>query len=278
RLPAVPGNNNARKAPAEPTEPAASLKTVEVALPSPAPAAVESHLAPTAEKPRHIALPPLSASSLSSTPAGSGGVSAVEGRSPALQAPANPVPASKSAGAAPGSSLSLESLEESLLASLAKTLCMEQEEIHPNTPFINMGLDSVVGVEWVQKINGNWGLNITAATVYDHPTLRQFTAFIHRQIQGSSPALPPDSAVPPPASAPPSVSPHIAGEPLPESRFAPAAGKPTHIVLPTLSTNPLSAPYSRGESGVKESHPLVPVPVVNEGVASKSIAPAPNSS
>jgi PfaD family protein len=161
------------------------------------------------QKPGSIQLSRLSANSLSSAP--------------------EPAVASlRTATAAPELVLSQESIEEELLASLAKTLCMEPDEIRANTPFTNMGLDSVVGVEWVQQINQRWKLEITAASVYDHPTLRQFTTFVQQQMESRSPR----------PEAPGKSS--VAGEPPVEPRHESAREKPTRIELPSLSANPSS--------------------------------------
>lgn len=75
-------------------------------------------------------------------------------------------------------SFSLEVLQEELTQSFAKALYMKPEEVDPDKEFVEMGLDSVVGVEWVQTINKKYGISIAATKVYDYPNIRLFADFL----------------------------------------------------------------------------------------------------
>jgi len=77
-------------------------------------------------------------------------------------------------------------LEEELTRSLAKTLYMKQSEIDANTPFVDMGLDSVSSVEWVHSINQQYASNLTARSIYDHPTIRQLAGFLEKDLLQSN--------------------------------------------------------------------------------------------
>ncbi|AJQ95102.1 SDR family NAD(P)-dependent oxidoreductase [Gynuella sunshinyii] len=79
-------------------------------------------------------------------------------------------------------------LEAELQESLATVLMMAPEEISPLKPFVDLGLDSIVGVEWVKAINEHYGLQLNATEIYDSVNLRQFTAFVAGRIQGDCPA------------------------------------------------------------------------------------------
>nr|WP_226001950.1 SDR family NAD(P)-dependent oxidoreductase [Paenibacillus sp. BJ-4] len=79
-------------------------------------------------------------------------------------------------------SVSAELLREELTSSLAEALYMEQSEIEADKNFIDVGLDSIIGVEWVRNINKRYGTSIVATKVYDYPTLLQFAEFLAQEI------------------------------------------------------------------------------------------------
>nr|ADA82581.1 trans-AT polyketide synthase [uncultured bacterium psy1] len=58
-----------------------------------------------------------------------------------------------------------------LRETLARELHMAVEDIDDDRPFLDMGLDSVIGVTWVRKLNERFGLSITVTKVYAHPTV-----------------------------------------------------------------------------------------------------------
>ncbi|WP_220025472.1 SDR family NAD(P)-dependent oxidoreductase [Paenibacillus sp. S02] len=79
-------------------------------------------------------------------------------------------------------SASAELLQEELTVSLAEALYMERSEIEADKNFIDTGLDSIIGVEWVQNINKRYGTSIAATKVYDYPTIHQFATFLAQEI------------------------------------------------------------------------------------------------
>lgn len=82
-------------------------------------------------------------------------------------------------------SVAPQALQDELRSSLAQVLFLEDNELGLDKPFLEMGLDSIVGVEWVNAINKKYGLTIPASLVYEHPSLRKFTDFLHQQLQPS---------------------------------------------------------------------------------------------
>ncbi len=84
---------------------------------------------------------------------------------------------------------STATLREELTASLARALYMQPEAIDPDESFVDMGLDSIVGVEWIQSVNKQYGLSIEAVKIYDYPCLRRFAGFLSAQINGRKDAL-----------------------------------------------------------------------------------------
>jgi acyl carrier protein len=73
-------------------------------------------------------------------------------------------------------------LEEELIRSLAQTLYMEESTIDREKPFVEMGLDSVVSVEWIQSLNKQYASNLKASSVYDYPTIRQLAGFLEKDL------------------------------------------------------------------------------------------------
>ena len=68
-----------------------------------------------------------------------------------------------------------------LTALLAEVLYLDESEIDENEKFIDLGLDSVVGVEWASNINEAFGLKIEATRLYDYPTIKALSAFVAEQ-------------------------------------------------------------------------------------------------
>ena len=73
-------------------------------------------------------------------------------------------------------------LEEELTRSLAKALYMKQHDIDADTSFVDIGLDSVSSVEWIHTINKQYASNLTASSIYDHPTIRQLASFLEKDL------------------------------------------------------------------------------------------------
>jgi acyl transferase domain-containing protein len=93
----------------------------------------------------------------------------------------------------------IEQLERTLATSLAQALYLDPGEIGVHVSFTDLGLDSVVGVQWVQAINKRYDLNIAATRVYDHPNIRDFAAFVRSEMaaatRSGAETPPPDASV-----------------------------------------------------------------------------------
>ncbi len=92
--------------------------------------------------------------------------------------------------------MSKEALQKELISSMAKALYMKPGSIDINKPFMDMGLDSIVGVEWVNKVNKKYGLSIAATTVYDHSTIVEFSGFLEKELKlrKKVPMTPPETS------------------------------------------------------------------------------------
>jgi len=88
---------------------------------------------------------------------------------------------SENAGAV-GFSVSMDSFQEELTLSLAGALSMNANDITPNEKFVDIGLDSITGVEWIQAVNRQYGTTLTATKVYDYPSIREFAGFLQKEL------------------------------------------------------------------------------------------------
>ncbi|MBU6399746.1 MAG: SDR family NAD(P)-dependent oxidoreductase, partial [Verrucomicrobia bacterium] len=71
------------------------------------------------------------------------------------------------------SSVSTDRLAE-LRRITAAVLCLDASRLAPGRRFVELGLDSILGVELIKRLNTVFGVNLSAATLYDHPTLEKF--------------------------------------------------------------------------------------------------------
>jgi len=79
--------------------------------------------------------------------------------------------------------ISKETIQKELVTSLAKALYLNPSDIDIDRQFVDMGLDSIVGVEWVQVINKTYELNLTATKVYDYPNICELAGFIEEEVK-----------------------------------------------------------------------------------------------
>ncbi|MGD1702713.1 SDR family NAD(P)-dependent oxidoreductase [Dapis sp. BLCC M229] len=88
--------------------------------------------------------------------------------------------------------LNLSQIKETLKQQLADVLYVDLSKIVEDKKFIDLGLDSILGVEWINTINQNYGLDIKATKLYDYPTLLEFAEYIAQVLssQEKTPAFP----------------------------------------------------------------------------------------
>ncbi|MEV0689371.1 SDR family NAD(P)-dependent oxidoreductase [Streptomyces sp. NPDC050388] len=106
-----------------------------------------------------------------------------------------------------------------LRASLAKELELAESELDDDTPFVELGLDSITGVTWTRTINTRLRLSLSATTVYGHPTISELARHLAEEpgVKVPEPALGPEARPEAaPASAPaPEQAPEAVPEPAP---------------------------------------------------------------
>jgi acyl transferase domain-containing protein/NADPH:quinone reductase-like Zn-dependent oxidoreductase/aryl carrier-like protein len=76
----------------------------------------------------------------------------------------------------------LASIEGKLRDSLAAALYLRPEDVDLTRPFVEQGLDSVVGVEWVRSLNATFRLNIAVTKLYDYSNIRALAVFVEEQL------------------------------------------------------------------------------------------------
>ncbi|SAL32903.1 thiotemplate mechanism natural product synthetase [Caballeronia udeis] len=89
--------------------------------------------------------------------------------------------------AASAPAISQEQLQRELKASLAEVLFMQPSDVSINKSFTELGLDSIIGVEWVSAINTQYGTDIAATRVYDYPSVKDLAAHLAAQISAAAP-------------------------------------------------------------------------------------------
>ncbi len=81
------------------------------------------------------------------------------------------------------SSNNKEQIQQVLIKSLAEALFLNPMEIPIAKPFIDLGMDSIVGVEWVKALNKEFGLEISSTKIYDYSTVKELAKFIAIELE-----------------------------------------------------------------------------------------------
>ena len=69
-------------------------------------------------------------------------------------------------------------LRARVLQSLAEVLEIDIADIDAQTPFTDYGLDSMLAVQWVERLNQSLQLELTTTSPFDHPTLDALMAHL----------------------------------------------------------------------------------------------------
>ncbi|WP_268410861.1 MupA/Atu3671 family FMN-dependent luciferase-like monooxygenase [Alteromonas sp. a30] len=75
-------------------------------------------------------------------------------------------------------SVNADDVQSQLQESLAEALYVDADDIDLNKPFNELGLDSIIAVEWVRSINQDFGLAMPVTKIYDYPTISALTQFV----------------------------------------------------------------------------------------------------
>jgi polyketide synthase PksN len=85
--------------------------------------------------------------------------------------------------ASAGSAAIGDRLQEDLLQMLSLHLDLQGSQIDVDASFGDLGIDSLVGVQWIRQINERYGTSLSAACVHEHPTVSKFSQHLLLSIQ-----------------------------------------------------------------------------------------------
>jgi len=69
-------------------------------------------------------------------------------------------------------------LQADLVRSLAEDLMIDVADIRLEDSFIDLGLDSILAVTWIRKLNALFEIDLPATVIYAHPTVKALTAHV----------------------------------------------------------------------------------------------------
>ncbi|MCP4936806.1 MAG: polyketide synthase, partial [bacterium] len=78
--------------------------------------------------------------------------------------------------------ISAQRLQQELKKSLSEMLYIKQKEIDPDEQFIDMGMDSIIGVEWIRALNEQYGISIAVTKIYDYPNISKLAVFLEKEL------------------------------------------------------------------------------------------------
>ena len=117
------------------------------------------------------------------------------------QAPAAEAPEPTKPAASDGAARLARARGE-IVATLAEELMIEASDIRDSSGFLDLGLDSILAVTWLRRLNGLFGIDLPATSVYAHPTVGDLAAHVARLLPEDAPAAPEPSVQPEPPAQP----------------------------------------------------------------------------
>ncbi|WP_431040587.1 SDR family NAD(P)-dependent oxidoreductase [Streptomyces sp. P1-3] len=140
-----------------------------------------------------------------------------------------------------------------LRSSLARELELDESDLDDDTPFVELGLDSITGVTWTRSINTRLRLSLSATTVYGHPTISELAHYLAGQDGVALPVDPAPAPVPAPAPEPaPAPAPEPAPDPAPalapDPAPAPAPGPRGGVELVDIAVIGMSGAFPKAEN------------------------------
>lgn len=79
----------------------------------------------------------------------------------------------------------LEQIVQDVRAMIAEAIYMEPDEIDADAGFHELGIDSVISVDLIQRMNKRYHLQLNASFVYQYPTLMKLSEFICSRLSAS---------------------------------------------------------------------------------------------
>jgi polyketide synthase PksL len=65
-----------------------------------------------------------------------------------------------------------------LRATLAELLLITGAEIATQASFADLGLDSIIGVEFIKHVNRHYGIKVRSSSLYTHPDLESYSRYL----------------------------------------------------------------------------------------------------
>ncbi|WP_327726237.1 phosphopantetheine-binding protein [Streptomyces sp. NBC_00487] len=159
----------------------------------------------------------------------------------------------------PGPAFTKQAVLDVLREELARTLCCDPWDIDTTAAFSLLGVDSILGAEFVAEVRRIYGLRERPVTLYDHTSLAALAAHIAATATATAPA---SASVPAPVSA--SVAaPAAATVPAPAAIPAPASATvPVPAPAPAPASVSASAPaFAPAFAAASAAVPAVSLPV-----------------
>ncbi|MCX2924136.1 SDR family NAD(P)-dependent oxidoreductase [Streptomyces sp. NEAU-W12] len=142
-------------------------------------------------------------------------------RSPQAVAAERPARRAPVTGAGPGHGAAVpdgaleQHVSDIVFDQLAQALKVDRARIDADDAFMDYGVDSIIGVRLIHEINERLGVDLATTDLFDHPSVRQLTAYVldeHRERAAASLPLAPTAVAagpeqPPAEPAPPDTDP-----------------------------------------------------------------------
>lgn len=74
--------------------------------------------------------------------------------------------------------VAFESLLDEVIDSFSKIMFMDKLDLSLDRQLVDMGLDSIIGVEWIRELNKTFGLELKATILYEYSTVRSLVSHL----------------------------------------------------------------------------------------------------
>ncbi len=80
----------------------------------------------------------------------------------------------------------MEQVKQVIVTHLKRLLYLEEEELDLRKPFSELGLDSILGVEFLKALNKDLAMDLKASKLYDYPLVEELAAYLTDAKQGKA--------------------------------------------------------------------------------------------
>jgi len=86
-------------------------------------------------------------------------------------------------------------IEDKIVESVAGVLRIERGELNPEEPFMDLGVDSILAVEIVNRVNERLSVKLKTNDLFNYPTIQRLSSYISEEIVPGSDCVPQVSAI-----------------------------------------------------------------------------------